>query len=177
MPIIDLATDFPNTQQTEDVSLTILSYLMVSSAISRYAGGVTTQTSLEISNGLAWHYTSAAGLLGIIEGHSLRATSAAFMNDANEMKTGVLALRLAFERMKHTLSDEDRKMAEASSLLRESSVIDSFLVSASSKSDLLTIWRNYGGGQVAYAIGFDRSIKLAPRENIGGEAHPAPPPG
>lgn len=51
------------------------------------------------------------------------------------------------------------------------------MISASRDSDLLTLWRNYGGGQVAYSIGFDRSVKLSPREHNDAESHPAPPPG
>jgi hypothetical protein len=125
----------------------------------------------------AWHYTSAAGLLGIIESNSLRATSAAFMNDANEMKTGVRALRSSFEKIEDQLSEAEVAIVRKSSLLGESSVFDLFLVSASRDPDLLTLWRSYGVEQVAYSIGFDRSVKLSPREHNDADSHPEPPPG
>ncbi|TFB71524.1 hypothetical protein E3O06_11810 [Cryobacterium glaciale] len=108
---------------------------------------------------------------------SIWATSAAFMNDANEMKTGVNALKSTFARIEGSLSKTDRDLVSRSSLLRGSSVFDSFLVSASALPDLLTLWRGYGAGQVAYAVGLDRARTLVPREQIPGDEHPCPPPG
>ncbi|TFD08215.1 hypothetical protein [Cryobacterium sp. TMT1-66-1] len=126
---------------------------------------------------LVWHYTSTAGLRGIVTSDSIWATSAAFMNDANEMKTGVNALKSTFAQMEGSLSEADRDLVSKSSLLRGSSVFDSYLVSASALPDLLTLWRGYGTGQVAYAVGLDRARRLVPREQIPGDEHPCPPPG
>ncbi|NYJ18495.1 hypothetical protein [Glaciibacter psychrotolerans] len=138
---------------------------------------MTEDESAAIPESLAWHYTSSSGLRGIIETNSLRATSAAFMNDANELKTGVGALKKAYERLKSTLADDERGLVERGGLLRESAVFDSFLVSASLDGDLLTLWRYYGNDSVAYSVGFDRDVPLQAREQVGGDQHPSPPPG
>lgn len=68
-----------------------------------------------VDTGIAWHYTSSAGLRGIIEGNALRAGSAAFMNDANEMRTGVKALRSTYKRIKSSLTEAQREEIERGS--------------------------------------------------------------
>lgn len=130
---------------------------------------------ITLPDNCAWHYTSASGLQGIVAASALRATSAAFMNDANEMKTGVQALMRSYERLKDELPRDDTALVEESGLFSEASVFNSFLVSASKEPDLLTLWRNYGGGQVAYSIAFDRAAQLVPREQVAGDSHPSPP--
>ncbi|CAH0165130.1 hypothetical protein [Microbacterium sp. Bi128] len=129
-----------------------------------------------VETGIAWHYTTSAGLRGIIEANALRASSAAFMNDANEMRTGVRALRSTYERIKSSLTKAECEEIERGSFLQDSVVDKWYLVSASTSRDLLTLWRSYGAG-ASYAIGFDAAVKLHPIEHIAGEAHPSPPPG
>lgn len=126
---------------------------------------------------LAWHYTDSAGLCGILSSHTVFAASAAFMNDANEMRTGQMALRSAFARIKDTLSNEEQEQIVGSSILEDRSLISTFLLSASLEGDELTLWRNYGVAATAYALAFDRSVKLAPVELRCGDCHPSPPPG
>ena len=138
---------------------------------------MTSDKSAGVPEGLAWHYTSAAGLRGIIETHSLRATSAGFMNDANELKTGVATLRRAYERERTRLTEEDQRLIESSGMLLDSAVFSTFLVCASKEADLLTLWRYYGNDNVAYSIGLNQDIPLMPREQVPGAAHPSPPPG
>jgi hypothetical protein len=50
-----------------------------------------------------------------------------------------------------------------------------FLLCAAAESDLLTVWRNYGGDEIAYAIGLDASSPLVPIEQVSATEHPAPP--
>lgn len=126
---------------------------------------------------LAWHYTSAEALISILHTDALRATSAAFMNDANEMKTGVRALKRTYERMRESFSPAERKAIEESGALNERSVDHLFLLSASRGPDRLTLWRNYGGATTPYAIGLDRSVLLRPLEVVEGRRHPRPPEG
>lgn len=40
-----------------------------------------------------WHYTDAAGLLGIIREGRIRLTNARYLNDEAELRRGVLALK------------------------------------------------------------------------------------
>lgn len=130
----------------------------------------------EPDGGVVWHYTTSAGLKGIVENHAIRASSAAFMNDASEMRTGVRALAATYQRIKLSLTADAQNAIEQSSLLRESSVDHWFLSSASKARDLLTLWRSYGAA-APYALGFDASVKLSPVEYLTGDAHPNPPPG
>jgi hypothetical protein len=124
---------------------------------------------------LVWHYTSAEGLQGILQGHTLRATSAAFMNDSNELRSGARAFKEHYERRKGELSQRSQQMIEHSGAFGTPGVHSSFLLSASQHRDSLTMWRNYGGDAVSYAIGLDRREPLSPLEHISGDTHPTPP--
>lgn len=135
------------------------------------------ETSDDRNNKLAWHYTSTKGLLGIISTHSLWATSAAFLNDYNELKTSVTAVRNAFDRLEQDLTPDEIDVVKTSGLLNDVDPVSAFLVSASKHSDLLSLWRNYGKDTVAYSIGFDRSKLLHAKEQKEGASHPCPPPG
>lgn len=128
------------------------------------------------STELVWHYTSAVGLKGIIDGHTLRATSADFMNDADEMRSGARAFAAHFEQRRNELTAKSQRIVEHSGALSTGAVSDSYLLSASRLGDSLTMWRNYGGDGVAYAIGLDRNSPLVPLEHVKGDAHPKPPP-
>lgn len=125
---------------------------------------------------LAWHYTSTVGLKGIIENHVVWATSAAFMNDADELKSGITALRGYFDKQKDSLSDAERSGFLDSGVLNPGSVFENYLLSASRDSDNLNLWRNYVGDEVGYAVGFRRDSRLVPMEQREGDSHPAPPP-
>ncbi|WP_142206706.1 DUF2971 domain-containing protein [Subtercola boreus] len=125
---------------------------------------------------LVWHYTSTEGLLGIVQRHVLWATSAAFMNDAEELKAGATAFRAYFEERKPDLSAKVVSEITKSGHLSPGSVFDTYLLSASRLRDSLTMWRNYGGSGVAFAVGIDRTAKLAILEQRRGESHPSPPP-
>lgn len=97
------------------------------------------------------------------------------MNDANEMKTGVRALNRTYKRIGDSFSAAERNAIEDSGALHERSVDHLFLLSASRRPDLLTLWRNYGGSTTPYAIGLDRTIPLRPLEAVEGRRHPRPP--
>ncbi|WP_166999005.1 DUF2971 domain-containing protein [Paramicrobacterium fandaimingii] len=123
-----------------------------------------------------WHYTTAAGFLNIIRTSTLWATSAAFMNDAQEMRATSRAYNATFENIRGSLSAEERKSARKLGIMRSPDPFQTFLVSACKEPDLLTLWRGYGGEQVAYAIGLDRNVPLSPVEQVDGDTHPNEPP-
>lgn len=131
-------------------------------------------------SGLIWHYTSLDALIQITTSHRLWASSAAFMNDANEMTTHQEALRRTYARIKSKLSEEQVKLMEPrygpDAPLR--SIHESYLISASKKGDHLTLWRNYGAREGAFAIGLDASVLLKPvliDKALENEGHPNPP--
>ncbi|WAH97400.1 hypothetical protein [Arthrobacter sp. MMS18-M83] len=51
---------------------------------------------------------------------------------------------------------------------------DSFILSASSDGDSLTMWRYYGRDQVSFAVGLDRSETLVPVARFEKDSHPSP---
>lgn len=123
---------------------------------------------------LVWHYTDGRGLEGILKNHVLRASSAAYMNDSKELITGneVLNRIYAGIRQKSVGSGEDlQRLVESFAPPRE----ESFILSASSEPDSLTMWRYYGKDQVSFAIGLDKDVQLSVRGQSSRRRHPHPP--
>lgn len=131
-------------------------------------------------DGLLWHYTDTPGLIGIVSNHRLWASSAAFMNDTNEMVTHELALKSAYQRIRDEFEQETQVLLDEyyGPDAETRNVHDRFLISASEKSDLLTLWRNYGGSGGAFAIGLKPDVLLKPVLQFPEDApHPSPPSG
>ncbi|MEV8085015.1 hypothetical protein [Pseudarthrobacter oxydans] len=125
---------------------------------------------------LVWHYTDGAALMNILAKNELWAGSAAFMNDANELLSGSIQLRKHFEDQRSILSesvveDLEEYIPEVRARSR-----DSFILSASSDGDSLTMWRYYGRDQVSFAVGLDRSQPLVPLARLEAASHPNPSP-
>lgn len=107
-----------------------------------------------------YHYTDAAGLKGIIESGTMRATHIAFMNDASEYLHAVSLLtdsiRLAKTRQ---LSSLQRKLIEEIeqpvALTRPQDSGPYFVTCFSSAENSLNQWRAYGRGEGGFCIGFD----------------------
>lgn len=126
----------------------------------------------------AWHYTTGAGLLNILQRHRLWASSAAFMNDADEVRTGKRALQDAAKARPVPLQNWQVRQLKILGVLSEGRPDNVFLLSASANGDALTLWRSYGQGTEAeYALRFDTSVELTPVAQSPAESHPAPPPG
>lgn len=100
-----------------------------------------------------YHYTSQAGLLGMIERKEIWATSAHFLNDAKEFK---YAIELVTQRVeeKHPKSKKLGELLERLDLVTEINVC---VCSFSTKGDLLSQWRGYGQGGAGYSVGFNGS--------------------
>ena len=60
--------------------------------------------SAEVSTGTVWHYTDAAGLMGILEKRELWASSALHMNDTTELNLGVSRVEEAFDEAVHAVA-------------------------------------------------------------------------
>lgn len=125
----------------------------------------------------AWHYTTGAGLLNILQRHRLWASSAAFMNDVDEVTTGKRALRDAVEARQPPLSEAQKRQLRILGVLNNGQPDKVFLLSASTDGDALTLWRSYGQGTEAeYSLEFDPSVPLSPVMQNMAESHPNPPP-
>lgn len=125
----------------------------------------------------AWHYTTGLGLLNIIQSNRLWASSAAFMNDADEIRTGKRALNDAAKRREPPLEGWQERQLDMLDVLGEGQPDNVFLLSASANGDALTLWRSYGQGTEAeYAIELDPAVELLPIEQNEASTHPYPPP-
>ena len=123
---------------------------------------------------LVWHYTDGAALMNILAKNELWAGSAAFMNDMNELLSGSIQLRRHFEDQLPTLPKDvadglEQYIPEVRTRSR-----NSFVLSASSDGDSLTMWRYYGRDQVSFAVGLDRNESLVPLARLEEDSHPNP---
>ncbi|MDQ2922611.1 MAG: DUF2971 domain-containing protein [Acidobacteriota bacterium] len=107
--------------------------------------------------GLLYHYTNAAGLLGIVEHNKIWATHINFLNDASEL---IYARRLVEEALKH--EEEQAKSAIAREFFRRaatcfdvSQTMDVFVSCFCEEGDLLSQWRGYAQAGEGYSIGVD----------------------
>ena len=126
---------------------------------------------------LVWHYTDAYGLLSILRGHTLWATSSRFLNDATEVSLGrdLLVDELARRRDQHATYRVLYDLITAEVAASGPSPAEFFVLSAAQHWDLLAMWRNYGGRGESYAIGLDRSAPLAALVDDTGDGIPAAP--
>lgn len=132
--------------------------------LSAYLRGVTTNASPEH----LYHYTSLAGLMGIVGGDqpSLRASDARFLNDTEEVGFGLATLNQLMGDLVSSITPDvystlsGPARAEFDALERDTKMITSddyppiYVASFSDSPDLLSQWRAYG--RVGYAIEFDR---------------------
>lgn len=105
-----------------------------------------------------WHYTDAAGAIGLITSSEVWATSISFLNDTEEFAHGIHVLEeqlsLVLE-SRHVHPAQKRFMENAVQLARSSTDVSPLYVfCASEEPDSLSQWRGYGGG-VSYAVGVD----------------------
>lgn len=119
---------------------------------------------LDVSPQVLWHYTTAAGMVGIVRAQSLWATEVNYLNDASEARHGTdLFLKTLAEhdltrvsavtgRFIEGLVDEQKRPIR--SFLDERLSI--FVTCFCEDGDLLSQWRGYGGVDRAggYALGF-----------------------
>ena len=114
--------------------------------------------------GIVWHYTNAAGLAGIIRENVLWASSTAFMNDQHELRTGAELLINLIKQHQHYLAPDIK--ADVCSMARSATVQDryrTFVACACKDPNNLTMWRNYTGPEVGFAVGLDTTKPLSMR--------------
>jgi hypothetical protein len=117
-----------------------------------------------------FHYTSQAGLIGILESNCIWATKIHYLNDHSEYQ---LALHIAQSELSEALSSESdalrRKKIEC--LLRNVPSIEHMnvcVVSFSAEGDLLSQWRAYAAGSGGFSVGFrtDTLVRLAQQQHF-----------
>lgn len=120
---------------------------------------------------ILYHYTTAAGLLGIVSNHNLRAGNFAYLNDATEITYGLEVVQSTLEgrisAASKTVGNVLRDVSQ--SLVDLGTQRDVFLACFCAKPDLLSQWRGYGSARGRFCIAFDEQSfppPLAPRRVI-----------
>jgi hypothetical protein len=104
---------------------------------------------------ILYHYTSAEGLLGIIESGVLRAGNFSYVNDASELTYGQ---ELVNEVLVEEIGSAPTSLLRSLSLRLQSQVLnlseefDFYLSCFCSEFDLLSQWRGYGSGNGRFCI-------------------------
>lgn len=114
----------------------------------------------DIRTRIVYHYTSAAGLIGILSSGVIRGTNAAFLNDLSEIEYGLTVCLevLAEERTARTSAIEKRVLDSAIEWMRDDALPDEvYIASFSARRDLLSQWRGYGSADGRFCIGFQLS--------------------
>jgi DUF2971 family protein len=112
---------------------------------------------------LLFHYTSAAGLIGILRERQVWASNVAFLNDSKEIDHAVDIAKLAVENSLRYAkwSSEQRDLLEEMRSYVGGAAKRYYVFSLSEERDLLSQWRAYcppGGG---YSVGFpSKQLKL-----------------
>jgi len=99
---------------------------------------------------ILWHYTSAAGLSGILSSSELWLTHIAMQNDHMEQKE-------AIERLGKSLSSRYPDSGQDFSVISYFGRARVCTLSFSEADDLLSQWRGYGNSGQGFAIGFASS--------------------
>ena len=106
---------------------------------------------------LLYHYTDVAGLKGIVESGTIRATDLRFLNDRAELVYGIRSLEkdLSWPRGLSTDRVHDRVAQIVKNAIENALVPPIWITSFSAAKDDLSQWRAYSAGG-GYCLAFDR---------------------
>ncbi len=108
---------------------------------------------------MLWHYTTADGLVGIVNNQELFMSHILCMNDTEEYRHGIAhVIRACGIRNDSNVSESAKKFHEALTPRLVNNIIkvpDIFVSCFSEKTDTHIHWLEYGRNGVGYAIGFD----------------------
>lgn len=143
-----------NQRTIDDLSYQIALRVGHLEAIERQAAGPTPE--------LLHHYTTAGGMIGIVQTGELWATNVLYLNDKTELTN-------AAEFFKRELDEHPLGLDDSVDFLRllihtqfGQSDVEHFVVSLCEGPDLLEQGRAYGGSGSGYALGFRSSALTAP---------------
>lgn len=115
-----------------------------------------------------YHYTDAAGLIGILTSHRLWATDIRFLNDTSEGRFLCERLLTLMERRVGGLNVRERVVIDAirKNFAKPRSPSSTFSVSFCADGDLLSQWRGCGFFGTGYAIGLDLHDRPHPQLGV-----------
>jgi Protein of unknown function (DUF2971) len=125
------------------------------------------QTAVNCNEPIIFHYTGAAGALGILTSAQIWCTLTSHMNDREESRFAhSVAMGIASRELSQADAGlRDRFLEEFSSQLRRIERVKIFAACFSECEDLLSQWRGYSG-KLGYALGFSlNNLKKVGAEN------------
>src|ERR1035437_1194976 len=103
-----------------------------------------------------YHYTTQAGLLGIIRDKHIWATHTQYLNDAKEYRHAIdVVTDVIDKRLADAAGDRHRILADMAEGVKGIESMNVSVCSFSEDRDSLSQWRAYGGSMSGYAIGFN----------------------
>lgn len=115
--------------------------------------------SLRKASGSVFHYTSAAGLLGIVQSGCLWASEASSLNDLAEVRRGWEVVRGWLEPRRTASEGADLLADLAQDPLQEKHEV--FVLSGSTAADDANQWRLYAQNGRGYAVELSPNVQLA----------------
>lgn len=110
-----------------------------------------------------WHYSDASGVIGILGGHSLWASSIQNLNDSREFYYGLDIFREIIEKSQESRYLHPQQKLHLDLFLSRLSSLDNselYVCCSSLAEDDLAQWRLYGGGD-PHAVVLDGATKLS----------------
>ncbi len=104
-----------------------------------------------------YHYTTQAGLLGILQNDEIWATHTQYLNDQREYRHALKLVRDEIQKRKSNTTDSEEKAVLGemySAIIAGVEFINICVCSFSEVGDSLSQWRAYGGTAGGFAIGF-----------------------
>jgi hypothetical protein len=107
--------------------------------------------------GLLYHYTSQAGLIGIVKDKCIWATKAHYQNDAKELLHALELSRGVIETLRddNPTTEEERLLRAMKLTLNSIRSVNIFVCSFSEHNDMLSQWRGYCPRGNGFSIGLD----------------------
>lgn len=122
----------------------------------------------DLYEGLLYHYTTPAGLLGILENQNIWATDAAFLNDLYEIQYGHNITKEVLDSYLKNKDTYTRNFAKQTLYyfnLMNSKEEEIYITSFCETSDLLSQWKGYTNFGEGYAIGLDLNEIIQSKNN------------
>lgn len=123
-----------------------------------------------------YHYTSQAGLIGILSTMRIWASSIHYLNDSREFALAIqLARKELTKRTNNASSQVDRDrlqlLHESLDMLDTHAQPETCVCCFSEVDDSLSQWRSYGGGKAGFSVGFSREWFAEVKETLGISLH------
>jgi hypothetical protein len=115
------------------------------------------------------HYTSLAGMVGILDSRELWASNVSFLNDREELLYGLKAAKAVVNKYLSPSTKDKwaQDIEDAISQLQNGEMPDTYAACFCARNDSLSQWRGYGGEEQGVALTFDRTRLLAQLNDKG----------